>query len=506
MAVSTELIGFFRHSTGIKSSAPQWPMRASYYTAAKMPLNVIYPRPDAETPSHARHRWAHSGMEYQIPIGVQGGAWPFKYEIISAPTWLSIGQYYGDNNYGVLYGTPTTTGTYPITIRVTGADNINYVDVIFSIQSDISNPTIVDNKFVFVQAGYVGTKVGTISQPLATFTDWYKNSDTDATYHNKIIVWRAGSYIATGNEAANPTNVTLSGTYKTPSLIAFPDEVVVWDMVNAKIYDNSGIDDIFVSGIHFQNARNDVTNAHYFWLAGESNRCTWFGCKFTDMNYGTDGGDNTGPLFGGSTVNNKSRYYVVDCLFEDITNNAVNGGFHDFYQTDHILTERNLVRNCNSSYGFWLKTSRSFISIRGNICLEGNQGGMVTVAMGAATGGGAPHDIEVCYNAISVPTAQDQDCLTICNDTDWQNQWYHIYVYRNTIFGGYCRVPGFPGLEPVNTDANIVATSNLTRWDTTKQTSIVSNYVSSVAGSIANADGSLKSATGFATHGYEVYK
>lgn len=498
MAASVDLNGLVLRSNGRKSSAPDFPLRAGYFIPAKMPMSLIYPRPDGETPSHARHRNFHSQMTYEIPIGIQGGAWPFKYEILTAPTGATIGQYYGTTNYGVISWTPSgQTGSQSFSVRATDCDGDTFtVDWTSSLD---------DSAFVFVQDGYAGTKVGTITQPLEDIPDWYKDSNTDATYANKIIVFRTGTYNATGNSAANPANIVLSTPYKTPSIMAFPGESAVWDMTNAKIYDNSGIDDIFSAGIHFRYARNDVANAQYFWLAAESNRCTWFKCKFTDMDYGINGGDNTGPLFGGSTVNNKSYYYVVDCLFEDINNNGVNGGFHDFYMTDYIVTERNTVKNCNSAYGFWLKTSRSFISVRGNICLEGNQGGMITLAMGALTGGGAPHDIEICYNAISVPTAQDQDCLTICNDTDWENQWYNIYLYRNLIFGGYCRVPGFAGLEPVHTDANIVATSNIARWDTTRQTTTVSNYVSSVAASISNADGTLKSGTGFATHGYWVY-
>lgn len=501
MAASVDLNGLVLRSNGRKSSAPDFPLRAEYFIPAKMPLNVIFPRPNIEAQAHAAHRWAHSQMLHEIPIGVQGGAWPFKYELIYDETGLgNIGGFYGEENYGVLSFNSSTLNQsqeYAYTVRVTGQDGV-YVDVSRTYTPD-------NTKFVFVQKGYAGTKVGTITQPLEDIPDWYKNSNTDATYANKIIVFRTGTYNATGNSAANPANIVLSTPYKTPSLIAFPNEVVEWDMTNAKIYDNSGIDDIFIAGIKFKNARNDVANAQYFWLANESNRCTWFRCKFTDMGYGIDGGDNNGPLFGGGTVNNKSYYYIVDCLFENINNNGTNGGFHDFYMTDHIVVERNTVRNCNSAYGFWLKTSRSFISVRGNICLEGNQGGMITLAMGSGTGGGAPHDIEICYNAISVPTAQDQDCLTICNDTDWQNQWYNIYLYRNLIFGGYCRVPGFAGLEPVHTDANIVATSNIGRWDTTKQTTAVSNYVSSVAASISNPDGTLKSGTGFATHGHRIY-
>jgi len=463
-----------------------------------MPLALVFPRPDAESQTHARHRWAHPNMQYRIPIGIQGGNWPFKYEIISAPSGAAIGSYLVQNDYGVITWTPSaSSGTETFTVRVTDNDG-DTIDATWTV-------TIDATMFVFVQKGYAGNKVGTITQPLEDIPDWYKNSNTDATYANKIIVFRTGTYNATGNSAANPANIVLSTPYKTPSLIAFPGETVEWDMVNAKIYDNSGIDDIFVAGIKFKNARNDVQNAQYFWLANESNRCTWFECKFTDMSYGINGGDNTGPLFGGSTVNNKTYYYVVDCLFENITNNGVNGGFHDFYQTDYIITERNTVKNCNSAYGFWLKTSRSFISVRANICLEGNQGGMITLAMGALTGGGAPHDIEICYNAITVPTAQDQDCLTICNDTDWENQWYNIYLYRNNIMGGYCRVPGFSGLEPVHTDANIVGTSNIGRWDTTKQTTTISNFVTSVAASVANTDGTLKGYQGFGTHGYEVY-
>lgn len=498
MAASVELTGFTQRSNGRYSSAPDAPLRAAYFIPAKMPMSLVYPRPDGETPAHARHRNFHSQMTYSIPVGIQGGAWPFEYEILSSPVGATIGQYYGTTNYGVISWTPAgQTGSQSFTVRVTDCDG-NILDVTWT-------ASLNDAQFVFVQDGYAGTKVGTITQPLEDIPDWYLNSHTDATYANKIIVFRGGTYNATGNNAANPTNIELSTPYKTPSLISFPNETAIWNMTNAKIYDNSGIDDLFVSGIVFDGYRTDVTDAHHFRFENNSNRGTWHRCQFKNIGAGTAGTDNANPIYFGDAVNQKSYFYLADCTFDAVNNSlGNNGGFVDIYRADHIVYERNIAKNCTTNYGFWVKTSRSFISVRGNIAIENNNGSMITLSMGVSTGG-TPHNIEINYNAIAVPSGQSSESLIIVNDTDHQGVYYNIFLYRNSVFGGTARVPGFEGLEPIETDANIIATNNTALWDLTEQTTTVSNYVTTVAAAIIDDQCELLGATGFATHGWRPY-
>ena len=54
-------------------SAIEFPLPETNFEPAKMAMHLVYPRPDTETQVHARHRWAHPAMRYEIPVGVQGG-------------------------------------------------------------------------------------------------------------------------------------------------------------------------------------------------------------------------------------------------------------------------------------------------------------------------------------------------------------------------------------------------------------------------------------------------
>jgi len=68
--------------------------------------------------------------------------------------------------------------------------------------------TIDADKFVFIEDGYTGAKVGTIDQPLEDIADWYLGDRDDATYLNKIIVLRGGNYDLTG-DSNNNGNITI---------------------------------------------------------------------------------------------------------------------------------------------------------------------------------------------------------------------------------------------------------------------------------------------------------
>ena len=96
-----------------------------YYVSAKMPLNpdrVVLPRPDAETHARAFHRNAHVDMPYVLPVVVQGGAWPFVFELLQAPAGARIGAAHGDGGYGIVEWTPTHPGPFLFRVRVTDQD------------------------------------------------------------------------------------------------------------------------------------------------------------------------------------------------------------------------------------------------------------------------------------------------------------------------------------------------------------------------------------------------
>lgn len=487
--------------TGFLDSWPAlFPLPAGYFIPAKMPLNLVHPRPNAETNTYARHRKYHSQMLYQIPIGFQGGAWPFKYEIVSAPFGATIGQLKGQPNYGVVNWQPNgATGPQTFTVKVTD-QQLNEAVATWVTELD-------DAAFIFIQDGYAGTKVGTINQPLEDIVDWYKNSNTDGTYHNKIVVFRGGNYLATGNAASNPANMRMNIGYKTGMFIGFPGETPIIDMQHSKFEDVEGRTDIYISGITFRNARNDQSNAHFFVLGSYNDRATFWNTEFREMGYGTVGNDNTACIFSSSPgVGTKNHFMIKHCVFDQINNHidsGGNGGYFDIYRTNHGLIEENVAKNSYPTYGFWAKAATSFITVRGNIAVDNVRGAQFVIPLSIAESGVTPHDMEMCWNIGRVPST-DVILMFGQSSSSVPGQTYNTWCYRNTAIGGSMGIWDY-GLTPTYTDSNIFAANTTTNLIINNTGAVNPDIVVTYSSTIVDSNGKLTGPTGFGTHGGEVY-
>jgi hypothetical protein len=468
---------------GMSSAAEiPFPLPEGYFVKAKMPMHVVFPRPDSETQSHARHRWAHPQMDYEIPIGVQGGAWPFKYELVKAPAGAAIGSLYGDENYGSIRWTPNVTkGTAEFVVRVTDQE-LNKVDISWKV-------TIDPSMFVFIKAGASGAKTGSIDAPLSSFADWYK-SPTDATYKNKIVVLRAGTYQLV-SDPAEKGNMRLHESYKTPSLIAFPGEEVVFNTPNAKIMVDRLLD-MFIAGITWKNARNDQSNAHFFWLTGDVSRATFWRNTFKDIKHGQVGTDNTGPVFISSTPKIKTNILYKQNVHDGVQNQGYNGHYIDIYRSSYVLVEENIARNSASEYGFWMKATVAFVTVRANQAYENVNGGQVAIGYGVGVEE-VPHDHEVCWNRIVVGNGTTGPVLLFAISDYYQGQSYNSFIYRNTISNGYS-VIRFPGKTPFETDANLLVAKTIDKWDTAITTSLKQNIVTTISAGMTDSIGKLQNA------------
>src|SRR5208337_3692923 len=98
---------------------------AGHWIAAKQAMIQVYPRPDSETNTWARHRWAYydgvNAVQYKIPLGVSFGAFPYVFQLLSGPPGMTIGATYWQSGwsfpealaagYGYLLWTPTASVT-----------------------------------------------------------------------------------------------------------------------------------------------------------------------------------------------------------------------------------------------------------------------------------------------------------------------------------------------------------------------------------------------------------
>jgi len=466
---------------------PSWgalsfPLPQGHFVPAKMPMHPVYPRPDSETQAHARHRWAHPDFRYEIPIGVQGGAWPFKYEIINGPSGATIGQHYGDPDYGVVKWTPTNgdSGTKTFTVRVTDQE-LNTADLTWT-------TTIDDNQFVFVDASAASTGSGTISSPLKTFADWYKGDvdATDATYHKKIIVFRGGNYNATGS-AANSGNVRLESAYKTISFIGYPDEVVNIDCSTAVFFTaDGGMSDLFVGNLRFNNARADVANSHFWWIGSTPERVTFWNNVFDSLGNGTSGGDNPCGIFMSDTSTDKNNFLIKGNTFQNFTNDGPNGSFVDMYRVYYVLIEENLMQNSTPEYGLWAKVTKAYVTIRANM-LENVRAGINLWYGDAAPG--TPHDHEVCWNKVTIDPVWGTNTRTFLVMGDAPSSinsgHYNTFIYRNSFIDGASTTQSV-GNDPYNTDGNVIMSNNLSVWRTNEQETVIPNLTGNMSSGIAD--------------------
>jgi len=486
----------------VSATAPSHQLPVGNFEPAKMPLNLIYPRPDTETQTHARHRLMHSQMIYEIPIGIQGGAWPLHYEIITAPPGSTIGTYNTttgfDADYGVLTVPAQGSGTYNITVRVTDQEGSS-IDAIWSAEGD-------DSKFTFIDSAFAGTSTGTHDNPLKSTDDWYLGDNSDTTYLNQVVVLKQGSgnYVITGDPASN-NNMVLDPTAKTPSLIAYPGDTPVFDCSGCKINTNN-LADLTVFGIKFTGARQDVNNAHFIWCKNQTDRFTFWGCEFDNFSKGLVGTDNNSPVFV-SARNGIKRYgYFADNTWNNIQNgDSSNGSYCDFYDVSDLLIERNTVSNSESTYGFWFKGTTAFVTVRANTCIDNNDGRQITFGYGNESAL-LPHDNEACWNQCVIPFADTgQDIILWAMSNGWGGQTYNSYMYRNTFVGGRAN-NRFPGVENYETDGNVIVNDSLSSWDTTIQTTVNPNLTATSSTTNIDANGDLINgwAANEGTHGYKV--
>lgn len=231
-----------------------WRLPETHFVSAKMPMTLVHPRsmPGVdETSPWARHKKAYPGIEYRIPISIQGGAYPFYYEIVSGPSWLSIGQsYQAGDNYGVLFGTPPATPqpVETVVLRVTDQE-LTAIDIEFPLQ--VTDST---SDFIFIATDATGGGTGAIDSPLQ-FGEVFPPSG--GSYAGRAVYLRGGVHSILPDPAILPEwqgghrgSVNL-GSGKPLVILGYPGESVELDCINGRFI--SGGDDFFFGGIKLKN-------------------------------------------------------------------------------------------------------------------------------------------------------------------------------------------------------------------------------------------------------------
>lgn len=407
-------------------------LAAGQFIPAKMPLapeRIVLPRPDAETSTRAFHRNGHVGLPYELPIVVQGGSWPFVYELIEGPAGASLGRNYGDPGYGILRWTPTANGAFSFTVRVRDQDGGS---VQFSWSGVVSSTWA---RFVDAARGSDSSGSGTLAAPWRTLAHAYAQVQDGGA-----LCLRAGQYQAPA-EAMNMAVSGGTGAGRVGSLIGWPGEAATIDCSTLTgwhfAWYNSS--DTYVAHLNFVSGPSGQANPRYFASLSVNHRCYQYRLGFDSPPLGTAAGggdDNNSCLFLGA--GGAVRQYVaqVFCTFRRLP--FTNNGFSaiDTYQTRYLVVADNVFdapANETSQHAIWIKGwEQEDISIRANRWNQAWDGGLIDLTMSGATGSFTTRRIEVCFNTIV--TRDGNGGLGIgVGATAFGGERGPIWIYRNTI-------------------------------------------------------------------------
>lgn len=269
---------------GTDPGGEDWQLAEGHFEPSYGTMEIIAPRAGLSTAS--RYYKAYPGLLYRVPVAVLYGAWPFKYELTTAPEGMTIGSVLGDDDYGIInWANPTTSGSpHSVTVKVTDQEGTE-VTVSWTITVTTSGFIFVDAVNGHASAANGGSPAGdgTIENPFLTMNDWYAGSTggtgsgtkNNTTYREYFVYYREGTY-ETGTMFSESGDwgqrVPCVGNNKPKVHMAYPGESVTMDVAAAELifYGDNGM------GVWFQGMKpiniGEESQYHWFsWDAGMDN-------------------------------------------------------------------------------------------------------------------------------------------------------------------------------------------------------------------------------------------
>lgn len=448
-------------------AGPSWLLPEGHYEG-HFPLHAIYPRPDGDTGAYARHRHAYPGVLYEIPIGVQFGKWPYRYELVEGPPgarvvretleWNGVDAFVVPEGYGVVaWDAPASAAAGPHTFRVRvydqdhGRPSDSFVDLEWT-------TTVGTSQFIFLDpiGGNDATADGTIDAPFKEIAALLNSglAGNKICYIRETERFDPDDSRFAGGYAPNPPQQFLFGDDAHPkAYVAFPGETV---HVNAA--DQNGFahstrtnHDVFfdriVTAFANQTAR-DQDNVRVIMHWSKSHRSTFwrmgciraYGGNAKDDNHGfiwywNDGGDvedSTGHTY----------LYSTDCWMDrmnvDPGPRASFGGvgangphLWETYSTNRTLAERHRVTNSQIvNNGFVIvKGSARDAEIRACVTVDGNRGNYHVRALGVSSNG-ETRRVALCFNRTG-----GEEGRVAMGEAGANPPYRDIIAYRNSCAG-----------------------------------------------------------------------
>lgn len=360
-----------------------WQLATGHFETAKIPIEIIAPRAGLTTDN--RYYKAYPGIEYKVPVAVLGGAWPFLYELVNAPSSMTIGQQYGQANYGIItWSNPVTSGSpHTVAIRVTDQQGA-IATVTYTI-------TVTTAGFLFVDAtSGNNANAGTLASPMQNMNGWYKSLKNDATYAGYFVYYRTGTYSTGVTYVENGLEMPCVNNNKPKVHMAYPGENATIDLsvafwLNANSQGNYWWQGFRWTGIGVQEQKGIL------WDSGAGvNDIVVYANTFAITTTGTSG-SNPSVLF--SALGGGASLYtsIIGNVYEGTPATTL---FLAYYTHKGVIEGNSVTNNTGSANGFYLKSNNQYWSVRNNVGLAGNASRLVEVD----TWGAVASDIEVCWN------------------------------------------------------------------------------------------------------------
>lgn len=408
-----------------------WQLLAGHFQSYRTPT-LTYPRPDSETVVTARHKVNYTGQNYRIPVLVDGGAWPFYYELLAFPTGMTIGsqlttsgsELIAGPDYGIINYPNAVAGTYTVTVRVTDQNG-----TVMTVTWQLVVGT-TDWIFLDPAAGTNGT--GTLASPYNTLASLN-------TLTTKKVLIRAG---------------TVDWEQKVVGLQAMPitylpygSEVVYMKQALSPIGCNGG-NDYWFSGFKFFIPSDRTAVSQFFRLDGGPDHVGFFENEFDGGSYdntettGSEPKSNSSILFWQgqgaveSSQSNSWYSFIKNCTFKNIRDRDT----YLAYSQRFTVVEGNSMENCTVGAnglgnGFYVKTSVSDLTFRSNFSV-GTTNTQKLLRLDAYTGQFLMDKYDVCYNTYRLygADASGDGLGAISNGMQFEEAGTHRYIYRNTLY------------------------------------------------------------------------
>ncbi|WP_456444663.1 hypothetical protein [Oceanithermus sp.] len=422
-------------------AAGDWRLPEGYYEPAKMPMVLVHPRPEAPGWAYARN--AYPGLRWEIPIVVQGGAWPFRYEIADdgGAEGLEIGGemtrireggwilHRPTPEYGTLWWDDPKPGSYDLKLRVTDQEG--------STLGLALTLTVGTEGWVFVDAeqGSDATGDGSLERPFASLQPLY--GDPSPYAHQRVVL--AGVVPMNGNQTNG--NLRIADDLAPRIYVGWPGREAVLEAFEGKV--NVDSPDFYLANLEFRDrsdyAPDTGSYLHMITVWDDTRRFTMHRVhvsRFQGVPHNVGYG-NSGVIM--LTNNGGQRYHVA---MVGNTFSGPGGIVSSIYALRESVFERNVVRDAElniadgSVWGlFYFKRDNEYVSVRANEIWQNNTWniGQSPLAMDQS------RLIEFAYNVLRAPWSSGRHgALKLFTATEATGYAWTaatpVWIYRNSLW------------------------------------------------------------------------